>query len=362
MKTIDLVPGVKEDALQRIGKLLDSTQWAEGAYIEKSAELLSQRHRLAYVSMFNSCGSALNCIADYRAMTGRSGRVAIQANTFMASALVVLDESDLVVVDVNDTDYSMSLTSLQEAFKCCPFDTVVLTHVGGSIATEAQAISDWCKKQGLFLVEDGAHALGSSNPEAPEGNNQLGDYGDVAVTSFYATKAIPAGEGGALITRDVRIYNHSTLYQNYGKHVEAGKMEYLMSIKAGNYRMSEVQAVLVYLQLSRIDEIRELRIADALALCDALNLTPPVDAYTQNWYKFIVPDPKFTASLQVGKVYAESDQIQSVYPKALVPGNLCNAKRFAQQHLCLPIGLYSYKGMSSDQILQYLGVVYDEDT
>ena len=63
------------------------------------------------------------------------------------------------------------------------------------MAFEIEQIAKFCDEKGIFLVEDCAHAHGASFKGISPGGFGLG-----GVYSFYATKTIPMGEGGMLVS------------------------------------------------------------------------------------------------------------------------------------------------------------------
>ena len=70
-----------------------------------------------------------------------------------------------------------------------------LVHIGGHLAFEVEEIAHYCSENGIFLIEDCAHAHGAEwNGRKP------GTYGDAGVYSLYATKTITTGEGGVLVS------------------------------------------------------------------------------------------------------------------------------------------------------------------
>ncbi len=87
-----------------------------------------------------------------------------------------------------------------------------------------------------------------------------GSIGHVGTLSFYPTKTITTGEGGAVVTSDDEIANRARLLRSHG---ETGK--YYYELLGYNYRMTEFQAALGYSQLRRIEEI--IRRKEAFARC-----------------------------------------------------------------------------------------------
>lgn len=76
---------------------------------------------------------------------------------------------------------------------------IIAVHFAGYPA-KLKELQKLCKEYGLFLIEDAAHALGTKYD-----NTLIGTHGDVICFSFYATKNITTGEGGALVTKMNRL-------------------------------------------------------------------------------------------------------------------------------------------------------------
>lgn len=77
---------------------------------------------------------------------------------------------------------------------------VISIDVGGN-ASDSLKISKIAKKNNLVYISDSAQSLG-----AIKGSKPAGSYADFIITSFTLGKTVSAGEGGAIITDDVKIY------------------------------------------------------------------------------------------------------------------------------------------------------------
>ena len=125
-----------------------------------------------------------------------------------------------------------------------PEDSVfLLTHIGGWVNPDIQQIAELCKDNGISLIEDCAHSLGSLlNKE------HTGLFGDAGVYSLYATKAIPAGEGGVVVTNDRELYELAkkfVMYDRFDQQMDVGV----------NFRMSEINALLSYAVMKETESI-----------------------------------------------------------------------------------------------------------
>ena len=69
---------------------------------------------------------------------------------------------------------------------------VLLSHIGGIVNPDIYEISKLCSEENIILIEDCAHSF-----ESTLNGKRSGLFGNAGVYSFYATKAIPVGEGGS---------------------------------------------------------------------------------------------------------------------------------------------------------------------
>ena len=100
-----------------------------------------------------------------------------------------------------------------------------------------------CKDEDIILLEDCAHSFGSTL-----NGKHSGLFGNAGVYSFYATKSIPAGEGGVVITKDEEIgdmISDFAIYDRFGQKLPLGN----------NIRISEVQALLAYSVVKEWEQI-----------------------------------------------------------------------------------------------------------
>jgi UDP-4-amino-4-deoxy-L-arabinose-oxoglutarate aminotransferase len=87
---------------------------------------------------------------------------------------------------------------------------ILPVHLYGQLA-DMKALRAIADQHGLFLVEDSAHGI-----EMERDGVRPGDLGDAAVFSFYATKNVTCGDGGAIVTRDLRIGDRLRRLRNHG--------------------------------------------------------------------------------------------------------------------------------------------------
>jgi len=300
----------KEDKskLQRYwDDIIETQKWSEGKYTALFEEKWAAISGVDSVA-FSSWGGAALAAMEYFDIKGKT--VLCPSNTFMATPLSILKAGcNVEFVDCNRDDLCMSYDDLKEKIEAFDPAAVWLVHIGGHIAFQIEEIAELCRKKGIFLFEDCAHAHGASwNRKKP------GSWGDAGIYSFYATKTVSTGEGGMLVSKNSGLIEFAKKYRNYGK------FEY--KVEGLNYRMSEFTAAIgcVYAR-KELDP----RYPNKVDLPEGM---------VSGYYKYIVFDP---IEKSTGKVY---DQLCHKIMGRDV--DLLNSEWVAQNHWCVP--LY-YKGI-----------------
>jgi dTDP-4-amino-4,6-dideoxygalactose transaminase len=122
---------------------------------------------------------------------------------------------------------------------------------------ELKSITD---RYGLFLVEDAACAVGATYK-----GRQAGALAPVACLSFHGRKGITSGEGGALLTTDPALAAHARLRSSFGiesifNQARAIGLPIPVFTEIGyNYKLSDIAAAILRVQIGRIGELLERR-------------------------------------------------------------------------------------------------------
>ena len=212
----------------------------------------------------------------------------VPTNTFFATPAAVQHAGGIVrfaecdpATYAIDVDHARSLIGPNTR-------AVVAVHIGGVITPRIGELQAACGRAGIPLVEDAAHAHGSTLDGKPAGS-----FGLAAAFSFYPTKVITSGEGGMIATSDARINEEARIYRDQGK---AGFTSNFHTRLGNNWRMSEPHAVIGCYQLKRLPEFIAARrriaaIYDrALPAIGVKPLTVP-GAVVSNYYKYIAMPP-----------------------------------------------------------------------
>lgn len=335
----------QEDFLTAFAEVLVSGSYSEGSKISEFTDRLLGVLKHKHVAVMNSCGSALYTMYKHLASIGVK-TVAVQNNTFYATGTMArMAGLNVVLVDSGPQCPSMGIDSLKEVHKLQKIEAVVLTHIGGMMARDYLKIADFCKEKNLILVEDCAHAFGLEDMGV-----SVGQLSFAACWSFYPTKNVPVGEGGALSTSDEALAEFACRFRNYGKKSANGRMFY--SPEGMNLRMDELTAAVGCVQLKHLDAIKAARRRDAAKLQE---IFPSLYLGREsNWYKYIVrASPGWKT---VGKVYAWYDQLRVSCNGAMKVSSLKHSSTWADLHMCLPCGEGLYDGMSVEEVRKHLRI------
>ena len=102
-----------------------------------------------------------------------------------------------VFLDVTIPQYNLDISMLEEALSD-KTKAVMAAHTLGN-PFDLEAVVDFCKKHGLWLIEDNCDALGSRYLKNGE-YKFTGTFGDIGTSSFYPPHLMTTGEGGAVFT------------------------------------------------------------------------------------------------------------------------------------------------------------------
>jgi perosamine synthetase len=297
-------------------RVLDSERWSEGELTREFEAAWAEWNGLPAVAFASWTGAALAAL-EFAGVRGET--VLCPSNTFIATPLAAVHAGARVeFVDCNREDLCMSFDAFEATVHRHRPRAAVLVHIGGHLAFDVERIAALCRAEGIFLVEDCAHAHG-----AEWNGRRAGTWGDAGIWSFAPTKTISTGEGGMLVSNDDAVIQFSEAFRNYGKPDYAHH--------GLNFRMSEFTAAAGIVGVERLDEIAAWKNDAARDLLDpvyAARLRLP-DGMTSGLYKYIVFEP---IERSTGKVYDE--------PCHRLMGqqiDLPNTDWVAGHHWCVPL-------------------------
>ena len=188
-------------------------------------------------------------------------------NTFVASANCGLHCGAKVdFVDIDPITYNISVAALekklQQAEKQGTLPKVlVVIHFAGQPA-DMQKIKALADKYHFRIIEDAAHAIGSSYQQQKTGSCR---FSDLTIFSFHPAKIITTGEGGMILTNQQELAERLKLLRTHGITrdakiaADAGAWHYQQLALGFNYRMTDIHAALGLSQFQSIDQFLQRR-------------------------------------------------------------------------------------------------------
>ncbi len=315
----------RESYYQLLDEVFASNLWSDGKMTKTFEEKFEEFTGL-YSCAVTSGGAGLLSILEYMDVRGKE--VIVPANTFWATAQAAKKAGAKVVyVDCNKEDLCMSY---QDMVNKITSDTkaVIVVHIGGHIAFEIEKIVRFCEEHKIALIEDCAHAHG-----AKWNGKSAGSYGVAGSYSFYATKTMPLGEGGMIVSRDKYLITCMKKFRNYGKEVIDGKIVTYPMKEGFNYRMNEFTAALGIVQMEHLPVILEWKRKLAQKYDGIFhNRVYLPEGMQSGYYKYIVFDQELYE--ETGKVFNSTDFGNEIEGTKL---ELPNSYWVAQHHKCAPI-------------------------
>ena len=177
----------------------------------------------------------------------KSDEVIIPNFTIISNALAVIKLNAIpVLVDCNHFNWNMNIEQIKKKITK-KTKAIIATHIY-NYPLEMNKIIRICKKKNIKIIEDAAEVIGLKYK-----NKMCGSFGDISTFSFYANKHITTGEGGIILTNDLKIYEKCKSLKNlcFGKNYR----RFLNSDVGWNYRFTNIQASLGLSQLNRLNSI-----------------------------------------------------------------------------------------------------------
>ncbi len=317
---------------------------AEGPWNKKLSEFAKKYCEVEYATPTVSNGAGMMALLQIYKINNNRSKVFLQSNT-MYGVKTIVNSAGLEVcgyIDCNPMTLMPDLSDVENAIKNFANNRsliILLSHIGGIINPDIEKIAEICKLNKVVLLEDCAHSFGATYK-----NRHSGTFGDAGVFSFYATKAIPAGEGGVAVT------NNKTVASILDDYVKYDRFNQVMDIGL-NIRPSEVQALLIYSVAKKAAHIikNKMDIASKyISVCEEISI-PFIRQDSAdnigNYYKFIVLSKQGDISADLPKLKTTTSKVYDYC--------LGNTRVITTNHACLPIW-YSQSQDLTEKVIKEL--------
>jgi len=332
--------GIRHEVKTAINEVCESQLFALGPAVAEFENKIAAYCGSKYAIGVSSGSDAL--LVSLMALDIKAGDEVITSPfTFFATAGAISRlGARPVFVDVDADSYNINPTGIEKKITE-KTRAIIPVHLFGQ-AAQMKPIMEIAKRHGLFVVEDAAQAIGSS-----QDGIKCGNFGDLGCFSFYPTKNLGGfGDGGLVTTNDEKLAEKVKLLRNHGQI-----SLYSYKLIGGNFRLDSIQAAVLGVKLKYVDEWNEKRRQNA-AIYDRIFAnspikTPKIDKNNVSTYH------QYTVTVQqrdkLQKFLAENEIGSAIfYPKPLhlhecfgglgfKQGDLPVAERLCSQVLSLPI-------------------------
>jgi perosamine synthetase len=274
-------PIFDEQEEQAIVTALRSGKWNrnDGPNGERFEKAFAQMMGANYCLATNSGTSALLTSLSVLGV-GAGDEVILPPYTFVATANVILALHALpVFVDIDPATQQIDASKIEAAITNRTA-AILPVHLGGNVA-DLDAIMAIAKRKKLPVVEDACQA------HLSEWRGQkVGTYGATGCFSFQESKNMTSGDGGALLTNDQELKQKAFSFHS----ASATKVPFYAEYRGLNLRMTEFQAAVAAVQMTRLEEQAKIRTKNAEYLASMLKEIPgiqPASTYagcTRNAY------------------------------------------------------------------------------
>ncbi len=283
MKVIKICePVIGDEEINEVIRVLKSKYLVYGPVVklfeEMFAKYIGVKHALTV------CNGTVALDLILKALNiGPGDEVIVPDFTFIATANVVLFQGarpvfadiDLETYTIDPNDVLEKITNKTKA--------IIAVHLYGHPA-DMKALMEIAEDHKLYLIEDAAQAHGAEY----EGK-RVGGFGIAGAFSFYATKNMTMGEGGAITTNSDDLAYKISMLRDHGQ-----ERKYYHVTLGGNYRITAMQAALGIAQLKKLDALNEIRAQNAETLTKIISkisgLRPPKvkDNVKHVWHQYVI--------------------------------------------------------------------------
>ncbi|WP_029323427.1 DegT/DnrJ/EryC1/StrS family aminotransferase [Butyrivibrio sp. AE3004] len=279
---------------------------------------------------------------------GAGDEVIVQGNTYIASVMGITMNGATPVFVEPDEYFNIDASKIEEKITD-KTKAVLVVHLYGQ-ASNMAPIVETCKKHNLRLVEDCAQSHG-----AKYDGKTTGTFGDIGCFSFYPSKNLGAfGDAGAIVTNDDKIAEDTRVFRNYGS-----EKRYYNKVVGANSRLDELQAGLLRVRLSHLDDLAE----EKRLICerylaelnnDKITLPKIREGSTHIWHQFVIKSDyrdeliDYLDNKGIGTIihYPIPPHLSEAYAYlGLKKGDLPITERYAETVLSIPL----YNGMTKEE-------------
>ncbi|HLZ59292.1 MAG TPA: DegT/DnrJ/EryC1/StrS family aminotransferase [Ktedonosporobacter sp.] len=327
--------GAEEEAA--VSRIIRSGQLAQGKQVETFEHLFAELCHVSEAVAVSSGTAALHLTLLAHGI-GPGDEVITTPFSFAATAnTILLVGATPVFVDIEPDTYNIDPMEVAAAITART-RAIMPVHLYGNPA-DMYALQHLARQHNIVLIEDACQAHAASIEGQPVGTFGTGCF------SFYPTKNMTTGEGGMVTTNDPLVAERVRLLRNQGQ-----KERYTHISNGYNMRMTEIEAAIGLVQLQKLPQFTEQRIANASYLTERLSpylQTPvarPGSRHVYHQYTIRVPEDRVGWMQQLSQRgvgtaihYPRPIHQQPFYMEQGLSASLPIAEQAAREVLSLPV-------------------------
>ena len=288
------VPCLDEEAINSALECLRSGWIATGPRVQQFEKDLCDYLKCPYAIAVNSATSGLHlallaCGIGSNGEGTKADEVITTPLTFVSTVnSIVHAGAKPIFIDVEPNTYNMDITKIEAAIT--PHTKAIMPVHFTGMSVDLDPLYEMAKKHNLRVIEDAAHAIGSTYKGRP-----IGSFGDIQVYSFHPCKNMTTAEGGALSVHDEETAKKMRVLRGIDKdawdrYSKDGNQNLDVVTPGYKYNMSDLQAAIGIPQLQKLDAMNAQRQKHVERYKKAFNgwseITLPQDAPYDNFNAF----------------------------------------------------------------------------
>ena len=249
-------PSIGNEEKRSVNKVLDSKFWASGAgtgYVNEFEKKMNRYIGCKSSVAVNSGTSALNLALSLANIQNKE--VIVPSLTFVSTVHAIkLNHGIPVFADIDVNTGCISTENIEKLISK-KTKAVLPVHFGG-MPCEINRIRTICKNHKLHLIEDAAHAIGSTFR-----NKKIGMHGDFVCFSFHPVKNLAMPTGGLITINGVKHKKFRNLLESrrWCGITNRRNLKYDVKELGNNYYMNELSAVIGLVQLKKLEKMNAIR-------------------------------------------------------------------------------------------------------
>lgn len=272
-------PWLGEEEIEAVAEVMRSGWISQGPKVIEFEECVADYVGARFGVATNACTSSMH-LALRTSGIKPGDDVIVPSFTCMATANAIHQTgANPVFAEIDPDTYNITAETLDAAVTEKTRGVMAVHQIGLSV--DMDPLMDIADKHGIVVIEDAATAFGATYK-----GNRLGGLGRPSCFSFHPRKMVTTAEGGMITTNDEGMAEEARSLRATGasvsdleRHKAKGTLVQEYHDFGYNYRMTDIQAAIGIVQMSRADDIINARAEQAAYYDDAFagvpEITPP---------------------------------------------------------------------------------------